>query len=148
LITVSIALATVGLSAYLARSFQWARRLEAEFYKLFSDLTKSDLFLLALFSGIGEEFFFRGAMQPAFGYVITSLLFGSIHFIPKKVFLPWTIFACVMGFTLGWVYIYSGNLLFPVIAHFMINYLNLSGICRRKTQEQGSSITESEILSN
>ncbi|HLC16670.1 MAG TPA: CPBP family intramembrane glutamic endopeptidase, partial [Thermodesulfovibrionia bacterium] len=84
LITVSIAIATVGLSAYLARSFQWARRLEAEFYKLFSDLTKNDLFLLAFFSGIGEEFFFRGAMQPAFGYVITSLLFGSIHFIPKK----------------------------------------------------------------
>jgi hypothetical protein len=141
-------IATVGLSAYLARSFQWARRLEAEFYKLFSDLKKNDFLLLALFSGIGEEFFFRGAMQPAFGYVITSLLFGSIHFIPNKVFFPWTIFAVIMGFTLGWLYIYSNNLLFPVIAHFMINYFNLSGICRRQIQDQGNRMADTEILSN
>lgn len=35
--------------------------------------------ILALSSGIGEEVFFRGALQPRFGIVLTSLLFTFLH---------------------------------------------------------------------
>ena len=140
LVTVTIVIATVGLSTWLAITFQWARCLEAEFYKLFGSLDKKAFMLLALFSGIGEEFLFRGAMQPAFGYVLTSLLFGCIHFIPNKAFLPWTVFAIIMGFVLGWLYMYSDNLLFPVFAHFLINYFNILGICQRQKKYHDSAI--------
>lgn len=134
LITIVIIITTIGLSAWLTSKFQWARHLEAEFYKLFGSLNHNAFLLLAFFSGIAEEFLFRGAMQPALGYILTSLLFGCIHFIPNKVFLPWTVFAVIMGFVLGWLYIYSNNLLFPVFAHILINYFNISGICMRQKQ--------------
>ncbi len=35
--------------------------------------------LLALGSGIGEEVFFRGALQPRFGIVLTALVFPFLH---------------------------------------------------------------------
>ena len=35
--------------------------------------------LLAISVGIGEEILFRGALQPVFGIVITSLLFVALH---------------------------------------------------------------------
>ena len=35
--------------------------------------------LLAMSVGIGEEILFRGALQPVFGMVITSLLFVALH---------------------------------------------------------------------
>ena len=49
-----------------------------------------DLLLLAMASGLGEELLFRGALQPRVGLVWASLLFGCVHFVPRREFLPWT----------------------------------------------------------
>ena len=48
---------------------------------LFAALSSSLLAggLLAISVGIGEEILFRGALQPVFGLVITSLLFVALH---------------------------------------------------------------------
>jgi len=35
--------------------------------------------VLAVGAGVGEELVFRGAMQPRFGIILTSLIFASIH---------------------------------------------------------------------
>ena len=35
--------------------------------------------MVAASAGIGEEILFRGALQPRFGLVITSLAFASLH---------------------------------------------------------------------
>jgi hypothetical protein len=85
---------------------------------------------LALFSGIGEEILFRGAMQPAFGYVATSVLFGLLHVGPDRRYLVWTAFAMVLGFALGGILLLTGSLLGPILAHVLINYLNLLRIGR------------------
>jgi membrane protease YdiL (CAAX protease family) len=123
---------TIAYSIFSKRNFEWARQLEEAIYKVFGPLEKSTIALLAFFSAIGEEFFFRGALQAEIGYISASIIFGSIHFIPQKVFLPWTIFAIIMGFILGWLYIYSDNLIFPIITHGMINYINLRRICYKR----------------
>jgi hypothetical protein len=132
ILTALLVIATVAFSAYSVRTFSWARALEDEFYNVFANIKQSTIFIIALFSGIGEEFLFRGAMQAHLGYVYASLMFGLIHIGPNKRFLPWTFFAVVMGFALGGLYRYSDNLLCPVVAHFAINYLNISGIAKRK----------------
>lgn len=41
--------------------------------------TVGEWLALALAAGIGEEILFRGAMQPVFGLVFTSILFAIIH---------------------------------------------------------------------
>ncbi len=91
--------------------------------------------LLALFSSIGEEFFFRGALQPEVGLVAASLLFGMAHFLPRREFLFWTLFACVAGLLLGALYIGTGNLLAPIVAHFTVNALNLPYLVRKYAVE-------------
>jgi membrane protease YdiL (CAAX protease family) len=87
--------------------------------------------LLALFSSIGEEFFFRGALQPEVGLVAASLLFGLAHFMPRREFLFWTLFACAAGLLLGALYMGTGNLLAPIVAHFTVNVLNLPYLVRK-----------------
>lgn len=130
---------TIYYSIYTKSKFQWAAMLEESIYKVLGHLEKNTIIVLALLSAVGEEFFFRGALQAEIGYVFASIIFGSIHFIPQKVFLPWTIFALVMGFVLGWLYMYSENLLFPIITHGAINYINLMRICNKKHEFSDTS---------
>ncbi len=117
-------LAVVLISRVMHLYVQTFRTLNREFKKILGPLSTDDCLLLSFFSAIGEELFFRGAMQPAIGLVLTSLIFGLMH-IGGKRYIPWTISAMVLGFVLGAMADYSGNLLAPFIAHFTINYFNL-----------------------
>jgi membrane protease YdiL (CAAX protease family) len=85
---------------------------------------------LGLLSGVGEEVFFRGAMQPAAGLVVTSLVFGLMHVGPDRRYLVWTAFAVVMGFLLGAIQVVTGSLFGPLVAHVLINVVNLRRIGR------------------
>src|SRR5919112_531710 len=76
-----------------------------------------DLVLLSIFSGVGEEAFFRGAVLQEFGLVISSLLFGLAHIGPDRRYLAWTLSAVLMGFVFGAIFEVSGGLLAPVVAH-------------------------------
>jgi membrane protease YdiL (CAAX protease family) len=61
-------------------------------------------------------------MQHFVGYVAASLLFALIHFrYVKKPLLLATVL--LFSFCLGWLYIRTGSLAAPVIAHFIINAL-------------------------
>ena len=42
-------------------------------------LTFSEILLISLCAGVGEEMLFRGAVQPFLGIPITSVLFVAIH---------------------------------------------------------------------
>ena len=88
---------------------------------------------LALASGVAEEAFFRGALQPHVGLVAASLIFGVVHFVPRREFLPWTVFAVAAGFLLGWLFDTTGNLVAPVVAHTTINAVNLWLLSNRHT---------------
>ena len=82
-------------------------------------------------SGFAEEAFFRGALQPRVGWLAASVLFGLAHFAPSRALLPWTGFAIVAGGILGGLYAATGNLLAPVLAHALVNALNLRWLSRR-----------------
>jgi membrane protease YdiL (CAAX protease family) len=90
-----------------------------------------DLLLLAMASGLGEELLFRGALQPRVGLVWASLLFGCVHFVPRREFLPWTIFAILAGFLFGALFAWTGNLIAPVVAHTIVNGVNLPLLVKR-----------------
>jgi membrane protease YdiL (CAAX protease family) len=101
------------------------RRLTARLGELLGPLDGTTIFVLALASAIGEELFFRGAMQPAWGFWTTTLIFGAIHLAPERGLLIWTATALLLGGCLGALSQWSGSLAGPMLAHFTINYFNL-----------------------
>ncbi|MGB8331939.1 MAG: CPBP family intramembrane glutamic endopeptidase [Polyangiales bacterium] len=125
-----LALAVVGMTPGLVRRAQWARSLHLELKTVIAPLSSLEITMLALVSGIAEEMFFRGAMQPALGLVLTSLIFGAVHIGAKPVFLAWTGWAFVMGLLLGLIVELTGVIWGAVLAHVWINQCNMTFIRR------------------
>jgi len=89
--------------------------------RLVDGVSRRDLLLLSLFSGVGEEALFRGAVQPEFGIVVASIVFGLVHVGPDRRYLVWTAWAVLAGFLFGVLYVVTGGLLAPVAAHVLHN---------------------------
>lgn len=120
-----VAIAMVFVTWVLGRCLHSLQELEHEFRKILGDLDTRTIIGLALLSGAAEETLFRGCLQPWLGYVATSVLFGCLHFVPSRVFLPWTLFALASGFVFGGLFSWRGNLIAPTVAHMLVNGINL-----------------------
>ena len=118
----------VGLSRYFVRSFEWAMRLQEEFRAIVGSLPARDIWILAVASSVGEELLFRGLLLPVTGVALQGLVFGLLHVGPGRHFLPWTVWAILMGWAFGALALWSGGLAAPILAHFLINYVNLRHI--------------------
>src|SRR5688572_27179401 len=121
-------LGIVFLSRALLDRFTWAQSLSDWFAEILGPITWKDALLLALLSGFAEEMLFRGALQPTLGLIPTTIIFGLCHWPPKKELLPWTILTMVLGLCFGIATIASGHLTAAIVAHFMINVINLTAI--------------------
>lgn len=117
-------------------------RLEEEFQRLLGRLKLSEIIIIALASGIGEETIFRGAIQPHLGLILTSVIFGMLHFPLNRSLIPWTGFAVAMGFVLGGLYIYTNNnLIAPITTHCLVNLVNLYRIADKNKSDTESKPT-------
>ncbi len=113
---------TVALGILFYRLSPTMRRLSGELAPLLVDGSRGrDLILVSVFSGVGEEAFFRGALQPELGIVATSLLFGVLHVGPDRRYLVWTFWAVGAGFLFGSLYEWTGGVLAPITAHVLHN---------------------------
>ena len=96
---------------------------------LFRGAPAGTLFLVSLLAGIGEELLFRGVIQhglsgvigPWAGLIVASVLFGAVHALTPAYF----VLATIMGFYLGLIYLWTGNLLIPVLIHFLYDWVVL-----------------------
>jgi membrane protease YdiL (CAAX protease family) len=130
---------------------EWYRRMAVFLKRMLTDpdllgpgLDSQKGFVIAVYSSIGEEAFFRGFLQPllirkigefsdapdslvvtVLGVIAASLVFGALHFPVVKELRPWTVFAIVAGLLFGGLAAWSGSLAAPVLAHLLINWLNL-----------------------
>ena len=125
-----LALLVVAATPALFERAAWARALHAELKEIVAPLSSKDIWVLALASGLAEELFFRGAMQPVLGLLLTSLVFGVLHVGPRKVFAAWASWAFVMGIAFGSIFELTGVLWGPVLAHVWINQRNMTFIRR------------------
>ena len=98
-----------------------------------------NLMLLAIIPAFCEELLFRGVFQRIFidlfrnhhlGVWITAIIFSSIH-LQFFGFLP----RLILGLVFGYLFYWSGNIWYPVMAHFINNavpvvsaYLSGTGI--------------------
>lgn len=98
--------------------------------RLLGDLSPAQTVAVALASGVGEELLFRGWLMHETGLWVSSLLFGLVHFPPDRRWLYWPFFAGATGLLLGWLYLRSGSILFPILLHAGINFLNIRMLLR------------------
>ncbi|MBE9208240.1 CPBP family intramembrane metalloprotease [Nostoc sp. LEGE 06077] len=87
-----------------------------------------DLIWLGLLPGLSEELLFRGVMLPALGLdhvavIVSSLCFGVLHLSGSQQW-PYVIWATVVGLILGYSALLSGNLLVPIVAHILTNWIS------------------------
>lgn len=94
-------------------------------------LDRANAWLLALASGLAEEMFFRGALQPKVGIIGASILFGAAHFLPRRELALWSVYAIGIGLGLGALYEWTGQLVAPVAAHVLVNAVNLPRLAGR-----------------
>jgi len=60
------------------------------------------------------------------GLIVTSVVFGLLHYVPDRVFLPWTVFATIVGFICGGLYQATHSVVAPIVAHTLLNAINLT----------------------
>jgi uncharacterized protein len=130
----------VALGVLLYRLLPTLRRLSDDLAPHLVDGAKRrDLVLVSIFSGVGEEAFFRGALQPEIGLVASSLLFGVLHVGPDRRYLVWTLWAVAAGFLYGLLYLWTGGIFAPVTAHVMHNAATLL-LWKRSRQKQSGTL--------
>ncbi len=120
----------VAISELFTARSRLGRRLAAELASVLGPLSIREIAVLAAASGVAEEAFFRGALQPRVGLVAASLLFGLAHLAPRRDLLPWTAFALLAGFLLGALFEWTGQLAAPLVAHVLVNAVNLHRLQR------------------
>jgi membrane protease YdiL (CAAX protease family) len=130
-------LATVPMLGLLAAGLRWPvgplARIKAFFDDELAPLLRGcgwpDLALVSLAAGVGEEMLFRGVIQAsvtrAFGVPAglagASLLFGLLH----PISLPYALLAGALGAYLGALWLLTGNLLAPMVAHAVYDFVAL-----------------------
>jgi len=130
-IGVAVGVAVVLASELATRLTGWGDALARELASAIGPVSVPDAILLAMASGLGEELFFRGALQPRVGLVVASLAFGAMHFVPRREMWPWTGFALVVGLLFGVMFEWTGSIVAPVVAHTVVNGINLPLLVRR-----------------
>lgn len=102
---------------------------------LFAGSTPAGLALVAALAGLGEEALFRGALQPALAahlplwaaVAATAAVFGLAHFLSPA----YAALAAIIGAYLGGILVLSGNLLVPIVAHALYDFVALALLVAR-----------------
>ena len=139
-----VGLGAVGLSEVLTRFTAIGEALADVLGEGLAGIGRGDALLLALASGTAEEMFFRGAVQPAVGIFWASLAFGACHFLPRRELALWSVYAVVMGFALGGLYLWTGQLLAPIAAHVVVNAINLPRLAQRAAENPAGPVDPAE----
>lgn len=88
------------------------------------------ILVIGIMAGWGEEYLFRGIIQPKMhhytgnvhlGVWITAFIFSAIH-LQFYGLLP----RMFLGALFGYLYIYSGSLIYPILAHTLNNALTVT----------------------
>ncbi len=104
------------------------RRLSDRLASLVPPLSRSQAIGCAIASAVGEEAFFRGAMQDQLGPWVTVVLFGLLHGGSERRLWGWTVFALMGGALFAGLFYVGGTLAAPIVAHAVVNAVNLHAL--------------------
>lgn len=103
---------------------------------VFGRLDATAIVVIGSAAGLGEEWLFRGVLQPAIGWIVASLAFGLAH-AGGRFMVPFGVWASAMGAALGGLAILTGGITAPAVAHGLYDMLALAYI-RRAALERGT----------
>jgi uncharacterized protein len=115
-----------------------ARIMNETIVPLFRGCRLVELAVIAALAGVGEELLFRGVIQAAvmqkigglggvwLGLLVAAVLFGLLHPITPT----YAILAGLIGLYLGWLWLACDNLLVPITAHGVYDFLALVYLTR------------------
>jgi CAAX protease family protein len=125
------------------RSLTKIRRfINAQLVPLFQSLSYLELGAISFAAGFGEETLFRGLIQVGLaewagqpygiviGLVVASIAFGLCHSITPM----YAILAIFAGAYFGIIFLLTGNLLAPLVAHALYDFLALIYLTRRRKE--------------
>lgn len=97
--------------------------------------------LLALASGVGEEVFFRGALQNALfggwlGVLLQALLFTVLHPVPDRRAWAYPLFIFCGGLMFGTAYLLTGSLVPGILAHYLHNARGFYQLLEQKAEQE------------
>jgi uncharacterized protein len=124
-----LGLGVTGLSAIVYRVWALYRASANTYLSLvIAPLRLPDVFWLGLLPALSEEILFRGVMLPAvgldpIGILLTAACFGVLHMSSMSQW-PYAVWATGVGVLFGFVYVETGNLLIPIIAHTVANWMS------------------------
>lgn len=121
------------LPEFMSETETWMKEMELQLMELTKFLTDFQtipellmgVLVIGVLAGIGEEMFFRGVIQPKMhfytgsahlGIWLTAIIFSAIH-VQFYGFLP----RVFLGAVFGYLYVYSGSLVYPILAHIFNN---------------------------
>jgi len=96
------------------------------------NLTTTEIIIISLCAGIGEEMFFRGVLQPVMGIWATSILFVLLHGYLNPFNLPLTYYGIYMVFVIGVIGLFTENfgIITAMVAHAAIDYILLQELSK------------------
>jgi membrane protease YdiL (CAAX protease family) len=122
---VALGAITVAATRVLMRRAPWARALHVALRPAVHGASDAAIAALAVASALGEELVFRGLLVPLTGIVLSSILFGLLHQVRGPARWAWMAWATLMGSAFAVVFVLTGSLAGPIVAHAAINHANL-----------------------
>lgn len=122
----AMATALIALTRVAVARYEWARRLHCELRPVARDLTAGQILMVAGLSSLGEELLFRGLLTPTVGVLISAVVFGLAHQIKGPSRWVWVGWATGVGAGLGAIFAMTGSLVGPLLAHAVVNAVNLT----------------------
>jgi membrane protease YdiL (CAAX protease family) len=116
---------TVAATRAIVRRAEWARALHEALRPAVHGASDAMLVALAIASSAGEELLFRGLLVPTIGVIASSLVFGILHQTRGRGRWGWMLWATLMGMLFALVFVVTGSLAGPLVAHASINHANL-----------------------
>ena len=89
--------------------------------RVFRKLSLLELTILCLVVSMAEELLFRLVIQTAFGLIVASAIFAFIHF--RYLAKPVLFFSVLIASFLLGIFLWTGNILITIVAHFLINFI-------------------------
>lgn len=96
---------------------------------LFRHISPAGVVAIGAAAGVGEEWLFRGILQPLIGVTGATLLFGVAHVGGLRM-LPFGVWASAMGLVMGLLVVVTGGLTAAMVAHGVYDMLALEYIRR------------------
>lgn len=115
-----IVISRVGVTRW-----SWAKRLHQDLRPVATELSTPWIVAVAAVSAIGEELLFRSLLVPWIGAIPQAIVFGLLHQVRGPSRWVWVTWATIAGLFFGGLYELLGTLSGPVLAHGLINGVNL-----------------------